>query len=330
MSRTCWKPYDDDLACPFASEGALDLVHFPSADAGSCDKNYDTPNGCLAHGMKHRFGGVLVEPQGVNVKDNSTGTWGFGRSSMTSVSLVGESCYDEVVPEIYTDSDMPVNAKVAAGRDESDFYEAMGIVGEGPIGAFGSGHKLDGQYHHGYPGALGLREARGTDPAGASDWFSLDQSGDQTGGDWRKVFNGSSTFKDNFAAGTAFVVIRRSDAKGLQLSKLGEHQIQVVVALGLSGWVWAAPGDVLAPGVDESHLDRRERLAPGARPAVRQCRGSCRHRGAVLRCGVCNRGGRRVQPVGRRSWWAPASRRSSNSAACSRRRSRSGTGFRKS
>ncbi len=200
------------------------------------------PNGCLAHGMKHRFGGILVEPQGVNVKDNSTGTWGFGRSSLTSVSLVGESCYDEVVPEIYTDSDMPVNAKIAAGRDESDFYEAMGIVGEGPIGAFGSGHKLDGQYHHGYPGALGLRTARGTDPAGSSDWFSLDQSGDQTGGDWRKVFNGFSTFRDNFAAGTAFVVIRRSDAKGLQLSKLGEHQIQVVVAQGLSGWVWSAPG----------------------------------------------------------------------------------------
>jgi len=31
---------------------------------------------------------------------------------------------------IYTDSEMPVNCKVAAGRDESDFYEALGIVGE--------------------------------------------------------------------------------------------------------------------------------------------------------------------------------------------------------
>jgi hypothetical protein len=45
-------------------------------------------------------------------------------------------------------------------------------------------------------------------------FFSLDQSGNQTGGDWRKVYSGNSTFKDNFAAGTSFVVIRRSDATG--------------------------------------------------------------------------------------------------------------------
>ena len=35
-----------------------------------------------------------------------------------------------------------------------------------------------------------------------------------TGGDFRKVYSGNSTYKDNFAAGTAFIVIRRSDAEG--------------------------------------------------------------------------------------------------------------------
>ena len=241
ISRTCWKPFNSS-ACPYSSQGALDLVHFPAADPARCDKGYDTPNGCLAHGMKRYYGGVFAEPQAVRIKDNSTGTWGFGRSTLTSVSLVADSIYDQTLPEIYTDAPMPVNAKIAAGRDESDFYEALGVVGEGPIGAFGTGHKLDGQYHHGYPGNLGLRQVLGSDPAGAQDWFSLDQSGDQTGGDWRKVFFGNSTYKDNFAAGTAFVVIRRSDAKGLQLSRLSEHAMEVVVAQGLGGWVWTAPG----------------------------------------------------------------------------------------
>ena len=57
---------------------------------------------------------------------------------------------------------MPVNCKVAAGRDESDFYEAMGVVCEGPV-TFGTGHKLDGQFHHGYPGTFGLRQIAGDD-----------------------------------------------------------------------------------------------------------------------------------------------------------------------
>jgi hypothetical protein len=258
ISRTCWKAFNTQ-ACPYADHGAMDLVHFPDAAANSCDKNYDTPNGCLAHGMKHYYGGIIAEPQGVRIKDNSTGVWGFGRFMLTSVSLVADSIYDQVLPEVYTDTEMPVNCKVAAGRDESDFYEAMGIVGEGPLVAYTPthyedkdgdgnaetlvGHTLDGQAHHGFPkNDYGLRLVTGTDPAGATDFFSLDQSGNQTGGDFRKVYSGNSTFKDNFAAGTAFVVIRRSDAKGLQLSNPGDHAMIATVAQGLSGWVWTSPG----------------------------------------------------------------------------------------
>ena len=92
---------------------------------------------------------------------------GLRRSTLTSVSLVADSIYDQVLPEVYTDTDMPVNCKVAAGRDESDFYEALGIVGEGPLVAYTPthyedkdgdgnaetlvGHTLDGQAHHGFP-----------------------------------------------------------------------------------------------------------------------------------------------------------------------------------
>jgi hypothetical protein len=222
ISRTCWKPLNS-AACPFASQGALDLVNFPDADPTRCDKGFDTPNGCRAHGMNDYYGGIMAKPQGVRIKDNSTGVWGFGRSTLTSVSLVADSIYDQVLPEIYTDSAMPVNAKIASGRDESDFYAAVGIVGEGPLGAYGSGHKLDGQYHHGYPGPLGLMESLGPDPNPTTFGFDSDAGPER-------------------AAGTAFLMIRRSDAKGLQLSRLSEHAMEAVVAQGLSGWVWTSPG----------------------------------------------------------------------------------------
>ena len=90
------------------------------------------------------------------------------------------------------------------------------------------------------------RNLEGNDPAGAQDWFSR-PSGNQTGGDWRKVFSGNSTYKDNFAAGTAFLVLRRGDAKGLQLSKPSEQQMEAIAQSGHPreerlGWVWASPG----------------------------------------------------------------------------------------
>ena len=264
VSRSCWKAFNVG-ACPFSTAGAMDLVHFPSADSSKCDKGYDTANGCLAHGMKRYYGAVIAEPQGVTIKDNSTGVFGFGRSSITSVSLVSDSIYDQVIPEIYTDSEMPVNCKVAAGRDESDFYEALGIVGEGPLisytpahyedlngnpvsmgstGAVFIGSTLDGQAQHGWPNqpTYGIRQVLGADPAADGDWFSLDQSGNTAGGDWRKVYSGNSTYKDNYAAGTAFMVIRRSDTKGLQLTKPGDHAMVAYVQQGMSGWAWTSPG----------------------------------------------------------------------------------------
>jgi hypothetical protein len=221
ISRTCWKDLDDGNSCPATAEGGINLGE-------PCDKGFDTPKGCQYHGMDNRFGGIIAKPQAVRNKDNSTGTWGYGRSGLTSVSLVADSIYGEVVPEVYTDTPMPVNAKIAAGRDEGDFYTALGIVGEGPIAAFGSGHKLDGQEHHG-PGNLGLRTSLGPDPN--TEPFSLGAGGD-----------GVQTYGDVRAAGTAFVEIRRSDAKGLQLSRLGEHAIQAVVLQGLKGWVWTGAG----------------------------------------------------------------------------------------
>jgi hypothetical protein len=241
ISRTCWKDLDDGLSCPASSSGGTNL-------GTPCDKGYATPAGCTFHNMMPFFGGIVATPQAVFTKDNSTGVFGFGRSPLTSVSLIADSIYDEVIPEIYTDVPMPVNCKIVEGRDEGDFYIALGIVGEGPI-EYGSltrpgpppttiEHSLDGQYWHEYPKTLiGLRRGRGHDPAQNndpdtdSDKFSLGQGG-----------HGIQTYGPEKSAGTAFIEIRRTDAKGLQLSRLSEHQMQAIVAQGLSGWVWTAPG----------------------------------------------------------------------------------------
>jgi hypothetical protein len=261
ISRSCWKTFNSQ-ACPYSTVGALDLVHFPGADATKCDKGYETANGCLAHGMKRYFGAVLVDPQGVRVKDNSTGTWGFSRSMLTSVSLVAESIYDQVVPDLHGRRDAG-QLQDRGGSGRGRLLRRLGHRGRRSHrrvhGAAHGGPRWRRQSrkarrpHHrrpgapGFPGDLGLRGFKGEDPPGASDRFSLDESGNTIASkpadrQWRYAFEGASTYLDNYAAGTAFVVVRRADAKGLQLSRLGEHQIQAVVQQGMSGWVWTSPG----------------------------------------------------------------------------------------
>lgn len=220
ISRTCWKDFDDGVNCPYSIEGS-------GGDPNFCDKGFDTPKGCVSHGMTPYHGGIPAKPQGVQFKDNASGTWGIGRRLVTSLSLVNDSIYGQPLQEIYTDSAMPVNCQIAAGREEGDFYRALGIVGAGPITSYGPNqqHFLDGQNNHG-PGNFGLRRSYGSDPVADNDPdpgssnFSLHAEGAEK------------------AAGVAFVEILRTDAKGLQLSRPTDHQMQVQVTGGLSGWVW--------------------------------------------------------------------------------------------
>ena len=134
VSRTCWKPFDGK-ACPYAAHGS-------GGDPTCCDYYFDSVNGCLAHGMAPYFGGHPAQPQGVAIKDNSTGTWGIGRNNVTATSIISDSIWGNAVQEIWCNDDgdpgkaFMVKAMIVAGRDESDFYDALGIVGAGPIGAF--------------------------------------------------------------------------------------------------------------------------------------------------------------------------------------------------
>jgi len=257
ISRQCWKTFNDGVNCPYATQGS-------GGDPNSCDYYFDSANGCVAHGMTPYFGGHPAKPQGVAVKDNSTGLWGFGRSTVTATSIISDAIWGNALQEIWCNDDGDpgkafwVNCMIAAGRDEGDFYDALGIVGAGPIGAYtgmlvyqnADGYRyiiaplLDGQPPHGFKvdGALnvisddptmGLREVFGIDPVTPShDFFALSQS--QA---W------SPSWAPEMAAGTAFVEIRRSDQSGIQPSTAEQHQMQVPISQGLTGWTWDQNGN---------------------------------------------------------------------------------------
>ena len=254
-------------------------------------------NGCLAHGMKRYYGG---DPRGTAGRpdqgqlDRRLGLRAVARSPACRWSRIRFTtrCCRRSTPT----REMPVNCKVAAGRDESDFYEALGIVGEGPLVAYTPphyedmdgdgtaetfvGHTLDGQAHHGYPtNNYGLRRCLGADPAGATDFFSLDQSGNQTGGDWRKVYLRQLDVQGQLRGRHG---VRRdpaqSDAKGLQLSKPGDHAMIATVSDGHErvGVDLARRARVRA-AAHQPGLDRHQHAAPGARPPA----GRGRHHAAT-------------------------------------------------
>jgi len=219
LSRTCWKIYKGPF-CPSTSS------------LPDCPKDFAS---CTARGVPKSFGGVQANPQLVRVKDNSTGVWGFGRSTITSVSIVDDTVYQRPVQEVYTDESMKVVCDVADGRDESEFYSAIGIVGEGPISAYSPNlivHTLDGQPCHDPQHGGGWRGILGNDPAGVNDYFGLSAF------PWNTVPAGST-----YAGGLAFAEIRRTDDKGLQLSKISDRKMEVTVDQGIGGWIWKAPGN---------------------------------------------------------------------------------------
>ncbi len=223
ISRACWKDANDGLNCPMDTAGGTNL-------SSPCDKGFDTPAGCVFHNMAAYFGGLAPSADLIHIKDNSTGRFGYGRQTITSASITDETVFEQVVPEVYTDVPMTVNAKLIMGREESEFYQAIGIVSEGPISGFAPGGTLDGQLHHG-PGSLGLGSSVGNDPN--DDPFSLEAGG---------------SYGPGRAAGTAWLAIRRNDEKGFQPSRLSDHAMQAVVAGGVRGWTWSAPGERLQAG----------------------------------------------------------------------------------
>ena len=126
LSRQCWKTYNDGVNCPWASKGrSATAVTAAGGDPTSCDYYLESANGCQVHGMAPYFGGHQADPQGVVIKDNSTGFLGFGRNTVTATSIISDTIWGLALPEIWCNSGgnplyaFLANALMVAYRDES-------------------------------------------------------------------------------------------------------------------------------------------------------------------------------------------------------------------
>ena len=264
ISRQCWKPYDDDLNCPWSTKGAsAAAVLAAGGDPGSCDYYLDSANGCRVHGMTPYFGGQQANPQGVLIKNDSTGFLGFGRSKVTATSIISDTVWGLALPEIWCNSGgnplraFMANPLMVSYRDESTYADALGIVGAGPIGGFtqsgvvqnADGYRyivapmVDGYTWQGFKvegglnitknqAGMGLRQVQGNDPANPStDSFSLGQGTPQV---WEA---------NNYAAGVALCEMRIQKPSQIQPSTPDQHNMAVPIDYGLSGWVWDQNGN---------------------------------------------------------------------------------------
>jgi hypothetical protein len=178
-----------------------------------------------------------------------------GGNRITSTSIASDTVYGQPVQDVWcNDSKHPlkVPCQVLSGRDESQYYAALGIVGRGPIGSFyqlsDHWHTLDGQPWHGVGDSdpskrnYGLRRSYGGNP-GTGDPASKDNSPDP-GSNYFALDSTSTTWPQNGQPidGVAFLQIRRTDASGIQPVAVSTHDMEAYIEQGLGGWVWSAPG----------------------------------------------------------------------------------------
>lgn len=190
-----------------------------------------------------RQDGFVVDEQPVSVGGKK------GISKITATSVINDTAYGKPLKDIYVSNaaaPLAVACEVICGRDESEFYAGLGIVGRGPLSGYSSGdtrfmHTLDGQPHHG-PGALGLRRSYGGDPASGSE--ALTDNSPDAGSNWFALDSTSTVFPQapQGPTGAAFIQIRRNDEKGVQPLRPQDKAMQAWVSLGLGCWTWSAPG----------------------------------------------------------------------------------------
>lgn len=189
----------------------------------------------------------------VTPADHQPVNLGKGKNRLTATSVVHDTGYGKPLKDIWvndTDAPLRVNCDVIAGRDEKEFYAALGIVGRGPIGNFGAVPiiegatiykygTLDGQPHHG-PGLNGLRRSRGGDPATGSE-TQLNNNPDAGSAILAIDQVGSPLPAQPAPPGAAFMQIRRLDEAGIQPDNATkQHEMIAFVSQGNGGWIWTA------------------------------------------------------------------------------------------
>jgi hypothetical protein len=295
ISRSCWKQFNDGVNCPYGAHGSggdplscdytFSGVFDPSKGTHS-DGTYKAPGGCQAHGMSPvlngrtlpekpgYFGGHPAEPQGVFLKDNTSGFLGFQRNRVTATSIISDTIWGTGLPDIWcNDYGNPVNAFIARGliidvRDEGDYYDVMGIIGSGPIGAYTQMQLLTNSNGYTFVQApmadsfppqgfkvhtnltlkssadLGIRQVPGADPAIAyTDLFGFQQSPSFSLGQGKP-----QVWAANTAAGTAFVELRYPKPSGFDPTLADGHTLTVPISRGLTGWIFDSSGNRAAQG----------------------------------------------------------------------------------
>lgn len=189
----------------------------------------------------------------VTPADHQPVNLGKGKNRITATSVVHDTGYGKPLKDIWVNdatAPLKVTCDVIAGRDEREFYAALGIVGRGPIGDFGAVpilegatiYKygiLDGQPHHG-PGLLGLRRSRGGNPSTGSETQS-DNNPDAGSAILAIDQVGSPLPAQPAPDGAAFLHIRRTDAAGIQPDNATkEHEMIAFVSQGNGGYIWTA------------------------------------------------------------------------------------------
>ena len=189
-----------------------------------------------------RQDGFVVPDQPVSVGGKK------GISRITATSIINDTCYGKPLRDIYINNGgtpLPVDCDVVCGRDESEFYAALGVVGRGPISAYRDLSDtrflptLDGQPNHG-PGYLGLRRSYGGNPSTGSE--TLANNAPDAGSDsFTLDAVGSTPVATPGLTGAAFLQIRRQDEKGIQPLRPQDKKMQAWITGGLGGWTWTAP-----------------------------------------------------------------------------------------
>jgi hypothetical protein len=165
-----------------------------------------------------------------------------GVPQITATSVINETAYGRPLKDVYvfdTLHPVPVPCEIIAGRDESEFFAALGVVSRGPISSYETGHTLDQQGNHG-PGLLGLRRSFGGNPATGSE-TAINNAPD-AGSNSFALDEVGHPLPVNPLDGVAFLQIRRMDEKGIQPANAGQHEMVAWISGGNGGWKWTAPG----------------------------------------------------------------------------------------
>ena len=135
VSMTCPWQFNDSGDQPNKLSGHCPYTYYGSGgDPDVCDKSLDGEKGCVSHGMKNFFGGLVIKPQVAIGKLNDTGFWGMFQKSYSSASTPFQTVYGKVIPVSYGVGRQILDADIFEYRDESEFKVASAIIGEGPVG----------------------------------------------------------------------------------------------------------------------------------------------------------------------------------------------------